>query len=134
MRIGLVLLLSVMMAATLPGPSYGEANSPGDVVKTVYTLANQGRYDEVLKYWAQDFQFAMERCLGVITGGTKELLDKATKKGTIDQILITREEVLGKKARVHYLLRYRDGSEKVSVEDMVFEDKMWKVTFKVLRQ
>lgn len=129
-RMLLVASISLMLTVNLV---YGQVQSPGQVIKEFYTLANMGKYKEAQQYWSEDFRFAMDRCLGIITGGPEVVLDNATKKGTIERVKIKKEEIRGQKAEVSYTIYFKDGSKREATDDMVFEGGGWKINFKVVQ-
>src|SRR5687768_1450108 len=86
-----------------------DGSSPSTTVKAFFDAANRGKYDEAKKYLSSDFLNALNGPLGVKGGGTKGILDKATRNGTIEEVEVIKEEIRGDGAVVHVKLHLKGG-------------------------
>jgi len=59
----------------------------------------------------------------------KHVWDSITRKGTIKDVEILKEEVKGEGATVSFKITYKDGKRVKFTEDLVKKDGRWKVSF-----
>jgi len=97
--------------------------SPSEVVRACYMAANKGEYSDAQKYFSSELLNSLK---GV---GTKNMLDKVTRNGTIDTLEILSEQVRGEGAIVYLKIRFKDGNTVNAKDSLVKENGDWKVTF-----
>ncbi len=102
--------------------------SPAETVKAFYMTANEGEYSEAEKYLSSEALKAMKGELGLLAGGLKGTLDKATRNGTIARIEILDEKIRGEGATVDFIIHFKDGKTKKESEPLIKEEEGWKIT------
>jgi len=124
-----------MLAVTLiviiiffSGCSSVRQKTPSEVVEVAYMAANDGKYSEVKKYMSSELTKALNSDLGAFMGGLKGAWDQVTHNGTIKKIQIQKEEMRGEGADVYFKIYFKDGKIKDDKEELIKEDKKWKIT------
>ena len=102
------------------------AESPGDVVKQIYDLANKGKYTEIENYLSEELLLTYTRNLRV--GGGAEVWRKPTQNQTLEKLEILKEEIDGDEATVLFTKFFQDGSTQQGVEDLIKVGGAWKLT------
>lgn len=102
--------------------------SPSNVVKKAYMLANEGKYQETRKYFSSELLKDMKGEEWTKRGGLKGAWDRFTKDGTIEKIEIKEENIFDDRARVKFKLFFRDGSIIEEDEPLKKEDGVWKIS------
>ena len=72
-----------------------ESGSPSQVLEAALMAANDGKYEELKKYQADEVLKVLETDRAVQVGGLKGAADKISKNGTIDKVEILEEQRRG---------------------------------------
>jgi hypothetical protein len=107
-----------------------DSSSPSETVKAFYDAANRGKYDEARKYLSSEFLKALDGALGAKGGGTRGILDRATRDGTIEKVEVIKEEIRGDGAIVHMKLHLKGGNTELENPPLIKEKGAWKITIK----
>jgi len=103
--------------------------SPGEVVRSFYLAANEGKYSEAEAMLAKEAKEMVNGTLGQMSGGFKSICDKNTKDGNIVGVDIVSEHVRGEGATVVVNMRYKDGTVNSNNEtELILRDGKWLVT------
>ncbi len=121
-----VLVLAVVVAAS--AMARGGQTTPAEFMKAFAAAANEGQYAALEKFLAADTITWIKSPAGQNLGGIKGLCDQWTKKGTIKDFEIVKEEVQGEVATVTARITYKDGSVlDPDVTRLVKENGAWKI-------
>ncbi len=124
----MVLVASLALAVLTTSCGAADDSSPSKTAKAFYDTANRGKYDEAKKYLSSDFLNALSGPLGAMGGGTKSILDKATRNGTIEKVEVIKEEIRGDGAVVHVKLHLKGGKIEQDDTPLIREGGVWKIT------
>lgn len=122
----IVLCLVLITACDKVAPTFSK--QPGDVVKTFYSAANEGKYSEVEEMISDNAKNILTGTIGQMTGGLKGFCDKSTRNGTLTKVEITKEDVRGEGATVFAKLVFKDGSSDNNDKTfLIKQNGAWKV-------
>lgn len=129
MKISINILCVFLIAVPLlfAGCNLIGQKTPSEIVELAYMAGNNGNYAETKKYFSSAFLNALGGNWRIIASDNKRAWDRMTKKGTIDKMKFIEEEILGKKAVVHFRLFFKDGSQKKLNEYLIKENGAWKI-------
>ena|ERR1039457_6684721 len=125
---GTVMLITALLAGCghLASPFQ---KSPGEIVKSFYQAANEGKYSDAEQLLGEDADKAVKGDLGQLAGGFKHVCDLSTKDGTIVRVDIVKEDIRGEGATVVAKITYKDGSTKNDDKTELIKEKgSWKIT------
>lgn len=105
-----------------------ERKSPSQVVKAAYIAANSSKYLEIERYLSAEALSVLKGEMGTRIGGMTGVWDKATRNRTIEIIEVLKEEIRGDRALVLLKAHYKDGSVKKTLEPLIKENGVWKMT------
>lgn len=106
------------------------SKSPSDVVKDLYSAANEGKYSDAEKLFSQETLNAIKGLLGQMGGGLKGICDENTKNGSITRVEILKEEIRGEGATVIARIYFKDNTTKENDKTSLIKEKgIWKITF-----
>jgi hypothetical protein len=113
-----VLLVTVVVVVVAVSGS----RSPSEVLQATFLNANQGRYSDANNGLSSQLRAIQEQ-----PGLAKQRWDSVTRKGSIANVEILKEEVRGEGATVRFKIHYKDGRSFESEEDLVKEGGKWKI-------
>ena len=123
--ISLLMLVTVLAFAILTG--FAPYGSPAQVIKTFYSACNSGNYSVAEGLLVPEANRALNRHIGAVGGGLREICDEETKQRHLQKVEILHQEVRGDIAQVRYMLYYADGSAIEDSQGLVVKRWVWKI-------
>jgi len=124
--ISLLMLVTVLAFAILTG--FAPYGSPAQVIKTFYSACNSGNYSVAEGLLVPEANRALNRHIGAVGGGLREICDEETKHRHLQKVEILHQEVRGDIAQVRYMLYYADGSAIEDSQGLVVKHWTWKIS------
>jgi len=124
--ISLLMLVTVLAFAILTG--FAPYGSPAQVIKTFYSACNSGNYSVAEGLLVPEANRALNRPIGAVGGGLREICDEETKHRHLQKVEILHQEVRGDIAQVRYMLYYADGSAIEDSQGLVVKHWTWKIS------
>ena len=124
--ISLLMLVTVLAFAILTG--FAPYGSPAQVIKTFYSACNSGNYSVAEGLLVPEANRALNRHIGAVGGGLREICDEETKQRHLQKVEILHQEVRGDIAQVRYMLYYADGSAIEDSQGLVVKHWTWKIS------
>jgi hypothetical protein len=126
LAISLLMLVTVLAFAILTG--FAPYGSPAQVIKTFYSACNSGNYSVAEGLLVPEANRALNRHIGAVGGGLREICDEETKHRHLQKVEILHQEVRGDIAQVRYMLYYADGSAIEDSQGLVVKHWTWKIS------
>jgi hypothetical protein len=126
LAISLLMLVTVLAFAILTG--FAPYGSPAEVIKTFYSACNSGNYSVAEGLLVPEANRALNRHIGAVGGGLREICDEETKQRHLQKVEILHQEIRGDIAQVRYMLYYADGSAIEDSQGLVVKHWAWKIS------
>jgi hypothetical protein len=126
LAISLLMLVTVLAFAILTG--FAPYGSPAEVIKTFYSACNSGNYSVAEGLLVPEANRALNRHIGAVGGGLREICDEETKQRHLQKVEILHQEIRGDIAQVRYMLYYADGSAIEDSQGLVVKHWTWKIS------
>jgi hypothetical protein len=115
-------ILPVLLCVFIQG--CGSPSTPSEAFKTTLLKANQGKYSEI-----DDSLSDEGRKFAQALGDRSMMWDVLTRKGTIKNVEVLKEEIRGEGATLRFRLTFKDGGTAEGEERFVKEKGVWKSSF-----
>lgn len=124
MKTVLVTLMSLIVLSITACSSF---DSPSSVVKKFYEYLEAGKVNDAYELIAKDGKEMLKQYGGGVSA-LSDLTSEIKNKGGLKAIKIESEEITGDMAKVVFVITYGNGTTKNDDEELIKEQKSWKIT------
>jgi hypothetical protein len=119
-----VLLFLTTGCKTSPPVQKESVQSPSDIIRSFYSSANQGRYDDFEHFILPSTVAQLKQADPL---AMKHMADKASEDGTLQRVDILHEAIRGQGASVSYAVVFKNGTSHKRTVAMILEGNSWKI-------